>query len=145
MAIQRFYHGSGAEKFSEFRPGDRLDSTGLIWLAKNRYYASEYGITYIVYADIGRCFDTRSDAEAKRIYDEYIQGAENADYGISCGGAGSPEGYANDGLPYWENNDAVWELAKAHGYDSIATSEGRGREGIGVRPNTISKFHIRKS
>lgn len=127
------YHGTRSESdFDSFTPGDTLDSTGLVYITDSEGYAAEYGHTIEVATNARRPFDVTQSEEARKLWDDYV--AENGGY---TGNNSDREGYADDGHPFWENNDAVAALAFAHGYDSIVTSEGDGRRGVGCKSRMV--------
>jgi len=129
------YHGTDALVAGALVAGDILENSGLVFSATNRLYAAEYGETVLeVEVTFERLFDTREE-EAAALWDAYVE--ENGGYtGPNC----SREGYADDGLPFWENNEAVWGVARANGYDAILTSEGNERIGVGVTPAQTRKL-----
>jgi hypothetical protein len=135
---KKMFHGSNSKTISHFIPGNRGDSTDLIWSGK-KSYAAQYGPhVHQVEVSYSKPFDVKKDKEAKKIWDQWIE-----EEGAYSDGQ-SDEGYADDGHIFFENNDAAWALARQHGYDALVSSEGKGRAGIGVPAKQVKKWDLDK-
>lgn len=129
--IMQLWHGASSAEIDALAPGNRMDDTDLVW-AGSKSYAAQYGTPIRVNVEFDYIFDTSADEDAYQLWADYV--AEN---GGADGGSDCQPGFANDGLPHWENNDAVWAIAQANGYDAIRTSESAGRDGYGVRAANV--------
>jgi hypothetical protein len=136
---RKVFHGTNTSGLNEYKPGNRGDDSNAIWFTDNKKYASEYGKNINEERIItNKPFDTVNDVTAKDLFTKWAE---------ERGGAYSPgvwskhgEGFANDGYPFWENNTWLAKKARDSGYDSIITSEGKGKSGIGVfDPKQIKK------